>query len=156
MKKGRNDEKIIAMQQATFKDYYRPQEFVESPKYNAIWERSKEKYEGDRKLIGLNPTPIDINPEKLVDPTLTWRENPVPYSQSLLMETRKQDMLKDQSKFEKNFESHIDGQGRVEERENCIARLTFKGLDTVTYNNRMLKQRRIHEMIDDMTKKFGN
>ena len=35
-------------------------------------------------------------------------------------------------------------------------RLTFKGLDTVTFNKRALKERRVKEMIEDMTKKFGN
>jgi len=34
--------------------------------------------------------------------------------------------------------------------------LTFKGLDTVTFNKRALKERRVKEMIEDMTKKFGN
>ena len=50
----------------------------------------------------------------------------------------------------------MDGQARIENRENCIFRLSFKGLDTVTYNKRALKDRRIQEMIQDMTKKFGN
>lgn len=59
-------------------------------------------------------------------------------------------------KFEKKFDGHVNGQERIEERENCIARLTFKGLDNVSKNKQMLKQRRTLEMIEDMTNKFGN
>lgn len=41
-------------------------------------------------------------------------------------------------------------------REDNLYRQMFKGLDTVTYNRNTLKQNRIKEMINDMTKKFGN
>jgi len=37
-------------------------------------------------------------------------------------------------KFEKKFEGHVNGQERIEDRENCIARLTFKGLENKTMN----------------------
>ena len=50
----------------------------------------------------------------------------------------------------------MDGQARIENRENCVFRLAYKGLDTVTYNRRALKDHRIKDMIADMTKKFGN
>ena len=50
--------------------------------------------------------------------------------------------MKDQKKFEKNFETHIDGQGRIEERENCIARLAFKTVDAIPQNMEMLKKKR--------------
>ena len=59
-------------------------------------------------------------------------------------------------KVEGNFETHQNGQARIENRENCIVRLTFKGLDTVTFNRRALKDRRVKEMIEDMTRKFGD
>lgn len=64
--------------------------------------------------------------------------------------------MKDQEKFEKNFETHADGQSRIENRESCILRLCFKGLDTVTMNRRMLKERRTKEMIEENTVKFGD
>lgn len=35
-------------------------------------------------------------------------------------------------------------------------RLTFKGLDTVTMNRRMLKERRVKEMVEENTVKFGD
>lgn len=72
------------------------------------------------------------------------------------MEKRKINNLNDQHKFEKNFEGHINGQGRIENRENCIARLAFKGLDVVPYNQEFIKERRARELIEDMTKKFGD
>ena len=64
--------------------------------------------------------------------------------------------MKDLLKFDQKFYIFINGQRRVEERENCMARLTFKGLDTVTMNKQVLKKKRTLEMIDDMTKKFGD
>ena len=73
-----------------------------------------------------------------------------------MVDKRKKDNLQEQQKFEKNFESHTDGQTRIENREACILRLTFKGLDTVTMNRRMLKERRVKEMIEENTVKFGD
>ena len=78
------------------------------------------------------------------------------YSKSLLMETRKREMLKDQKKIEKNFETHLDEQARINERESCILRLCFKGIDHVSKNRNSIKEDRTKEMISDMTKKFGN
>lgn len=72
-----------------------------------------------------------------------------------MVDVRKIGGLKDQQKFEKNFETHVDGQGRIENREACILRLSFKGLDTVNMNKQVLKDNRTKEMIEDMTKKFG-
>jgi hypothetical protein len=37
-----------------------------------------------------------------------------------------------------------------------MARLTFKGLNTVTMNKQVLKKKRTLEMIEDMTRKFGD
>jgi hypothetical protein len=43
-------------------------------------------------------------------------------------------MLEDLQKVEANFEHHQNGQARIENRENCILRLTFRPLDTVSKN----------------------
>ena len=109
-----------------------------------------------REEHGLLPDSDEVNHDKLPNPGISYIQKPAVVSKSLLVEKKKQDHLRDQQKFEKNFETHIDGQGRIEERENCIARLTFKGLDTVTMNRQVLKDKRTREMIDDMTKKFGD
>ena len=37
-KKGDKDAIIDSIKKNTFKDYYRPQEFVENPKYTAMWQ----------------------------------------------------------------------------------------------------------------------
>jgi len=105
---------------------------------------------------GLLPTNVAIDTDKLVDPTLKWVDKPGINSCSILLDKRKIDNLNDQHKFEKNFEHHLDGQARIENRENCIARLAFKGLDIVPYNQQFVKERRAKEMIEDMTKKFGD
>ena len=52
------------------------------------------------------------------------------------------------------FETHVNGYGRIGERENCIARITYKGNNT-SMNAQLLKERRIKQMIEDMTNKFG-
>jgi len=45
-------------------------------------------------------------------------------------------MLNDLKRFEKNYESHINGQDRIQNREDCVLRLTFKGVDNETKNLR--------------------
>jgi hypothetical protein len=45
-------------------------------------------------------------------------------------------MLNDLKKFEKNYESHIIAQDRIINREDCVLRLTFKGVDNETKNMR--------------------
>ena len=114
------------LQNIGFKSYYQPQEFVENPKYTATWQKAADEKKACREDRGLTETFVDINPEKLVDPTIKWIDKPNVYAQSLLFQKRKKDNLDDQQKFEKNFETHVDGQGRIEGRENCIARLAFK------------------------------
>lgn len=105
---------------------------------------------------GLQETFVDINPEKLTDPTIKWIDKPQVFARSLLVDKRKKDNLDDQHKFEKNFETHVDGQGRIENREDCIARLAFKKQDLVPYNMEWVKDRRTKDLIADMTDKFGN
>ena len=65
-------------------------------------------------------------------------------------------MLKELKKMESNFATHTDGQTRIENREACILRLTYKGLDTAVYNKGAIREIRKNDMIDDMTKKFGD
>jgi hypothetical protein len=120
------DTKMAGLQQIGFKTYYQPQEYVENPKYTAMWQKADVERKNKRAIGGLTQTGVDINPEKLPDPTIKWIDKPNVYAQSLLFQKRKKDNLEDQHKFEKNFETHNDGQGRIEERENCIARLAFK------------------------------
>lgn len=49
---------------------------------------------------------------------------------------RKAKMLEELKRFEKNYESHVIGQERIENREDCILRLTFKGVENETKNLR--------------------
>jgi hypothetical protein len=113
--------------------------------------------EDERKMWraknGLASVECDHNPEKLDSPTLKWVEKTNPEG---FKEKRKANLIKELQKVEGNFETHVGGQQRIENRENCIVRLTFKGLDTVTFNKRALKERRVKEMIEDMTRKFGD
>ena len=64
-------------------------------------------------------------------------------------------MLQELKRFEKNYETHTNGQERIEKREDCILRLAFKGVDTETKNLRQVKERRVKELVNDMTTKFG-
>ena len=90
--------------------------------------------------------------EKLPDPTLKWLET----TNIDVAGRRKTDMLTELKKMERNFDTHVDGQSRIENREACILRLTFKGLETVSKNMDIIKQKRTQELIDDMTMKFGD
>jgi len=94
----------------------------------------------------------DHNPEKLVDPSLKWVTN----TETDIHTIRRANLIKELQKVEGNFDTHKEGQARIENRENCIVRLTFKGLDTVTKNMRTIKEARAKELVDDMTRKFGD
>jgi hypothetical protein len=96
-----------------------------------------------RAELNLEPKFVDYNTDKLVDPTIKYVEKPQVNCTSVLIDKRKKDNLQEQQKFEKNFESHANGQERIENREACILRLTFKGLETVTFNRRALKEGRV-------------
>ena len=77
--------------------------------YTATWQKNVEERKNKRAEGGLTESMVDINPEKLVDPTIKWIDKPNVYAQSLLLQKRKKDNLDDQQKFEKNFETHNDG-----------------------------------------------
>ena len=64
-KKDAIDSKTKHLQNVQFKDYYIPQDFVEKPKYNAIWEKKEDELKAWRQRNGLNAVNIDTNPEKL-------------------------------------------------------------------------------------------
>ena len=95
-KKNAKDAEVAKIQKATFKDYYQPQEYVENPRYTATWQKVEEERRNKRKERSLNEINIDINPEKLPDPTIKWVEKPSVYARSLLVEKRKKDNLDDQ------------------------------------------------------------
>jgi phosphotransferase system IIB component len=75
---------------------------------------------------------------------MTWVKSP---NMENLPERRRRELIKELHKVEGNFDTHLGGQERIENRENCIFRLTYKGLDTVTMNKRMLHENRVQEMI---------
>lgn len=106
-----------------------------------------------RSKNGLDAVESEHNHDKLSPPTLKWVDKTDPHG---LKDKRKAALIKELQKVEANFDTHVGGQQRIENRENCIFRLTFKGLDTVTYNKRAMKEKRVKEMIDDMTRKFGD
>ena len=69
---------------------------MENPRYTATWQKVKEELRSKKKERNLNEINIDINPEKLPDPTIKWVEKPSVYARSLLVEKRKKDNLDDQ------------------------------------------------------------
>lgn len=72
------------------------------------------------------------------DPSMKWVDN----TNVDVRGRRKAEMMTELKKMEKNFDTHVDGQARIENREACILRLTFKGLDTVSKNMRFIKEKR--------------
>jgi len=135
-KKDAQDSKVAHLQKVQFKDYYQPQEFVQNPRYNATWEMKEDDRKMWRARNGLASDNIDVNPEALKAPSLKWIDK---QDKTGLREKKRADLIKELQKCEANFDHHLDGQARIEEREACIYRLTFKGLDTVTWNTRALK-----------------
>lgn len=154
-KKDAKDQKMQSIKNVSFKDYYQPQEYVANPKYNATWQMRAEEKRTKRRNIGLLEESNEINGEKLPDPSVKWVDKPLVSSKTVLVDKRRQNILDDQGHWGSKFETHRDGQGRVEERENCIARITYKG-DVTSWNKAALKAKRTREMIDDMTQKFGD
>lgn len=49
-----------------------------------------------REKAGLTSTFVDINPEKLVDPSIVWIDKPAINSKSVMVDVRKIGGLKDQ------------------------------------------------------------
>jgi hypothetical protein len=156
-KKDAKDAKVASIKNISFKDYYRPADYVAQPQYTSIVQKKAEDKRNKRARpgIGLTETFKDINSGKLPDPGLGWVQDPAIPTKALLADHRRQDTLDDQEKFGKMFATHVGGYGRIGERENCIARLTYKGKST-SMNAQLLKDRRTQEMIEDMTRKFGN
>lgn len=154
-KKDAKDEKISSIKNLSFKDYYRPQEYVANPTYTSIVQKNAEHKRTKRTEANLTAVSQDINTEKLPDPGLKWVNFDGYMSKSLLVDKRKQDTLREGHKFGPMFDTHINGYGRIGERENCIARITYKGKST-SMNAQLLKEARMKEMVQDMTKKFGN
>lgn len=94
-KKHTQDSKMEKLQQIGFKSYYQPQEYVENPRFTATWQKVEEERRLKRAERGLHGSSVDINPEKLPDPTIKWVEKPSVYARSLLFDKRKKDNLDD-------------------------------------------------------------
>jgi len=63
-------------------------------------------------------------------------------------------MLDELKLNEANFEKHVDAQARIEQREMCHLRAQHKEHPGMTKKD--IDDRRKQEMIEDMTKKYGN
>ena len=74
------DQKMAELQNIGYKSYYQPQEYVENPKYTATWQMTDEERKQKRKAGELNEIFVEINPEKLPDPTIKWVDKPNVYA----------------------------------------------------------------------------
>ena len=88
-KKTERDAKVSHLQNVSFKDYYKPQEFVEEPNFTSTWQKLEAEKPKARNKAGLNAHTIDINPDKLPDPSLKWVTN----TDVNIMNKRKAEML---------------------------------------------------------------
>ena len=52
-KKDAKDQAMAKAKEVSFKDYYRPQEFVEHPTFNATWEKKAALKRKQRHSVGL-------------------------------------------------------------------------------------------------------
>ena len=70
--------------------------------------------------------PSSPNRNQLPNPSLRWIEKPSRFSHQGIKSERRNQMIHEMGKFEKLFDGHVDGQSRVEDRESCVLRLSFK------------------------------
>lgn len=94
------------MQMVQFKDYYRPQEYVENPKYYSVQQLKDEHEKYWRTKGGLNPEINDHNPDKLSPPSLKWVNS---YKDGSFKMKHKEKLMKELSNCEANFNCHVDG-----------------------------------------------
>lgn len=140
--------KVTELQKVQFKDYHKPQEYVENPQYTAMWQKRAEERIKKRLENGLLAENTEPNLEKLPDPTIAWIEN----ARTNLKEARKKELLKELQKVEGNLQSNQRGQVS----EDFTLKMSVKALTSQPRNMQYLKEMRTKELIDDMTKKFGN
>ena len=113
-----------------------------------MWQKHAEERIKKRLENGLLAENTEPNLEKLPDPTLAWIEN----ARTNLKEARKKELLKELQKVEGNLQSNQRGQVS----EDFTLKMSVKALTSVPRNMEFLKEMRTKELIDDMTKKFGN
>ena len=95
-KKQSKDQKIADIKSMSFKDYYRPGEYVANPVYTSIVQKNATEKREKRLRAGLTSVSQDIDAEKLPDPTLKWVGQPQNVSMSILADQRRQETLRDQ------------------------------------------------------------
>lgn len=149
-----NANKVGHLQKVQFKDYYRPHDYIESPGYTSMNHKKDEHERYWRNRGSLLPYTDDHNKDRITPPSLKWISNK--YEGGHVKSQQKQRLLKELQSCEGNFDSHVEGQARLENRENAIYTHAFKSLNKDTYNIGTVKQNRIKEMVNDMTTKFGN
>lgn len=70
--KARKERVLKEVGIAEYKDYVKPSGHSENPKYTATWQRYRDDNKAIRASRGLEPEVSQINPEKLVDPSLAY------------------------------------------------------------------------------------
>ena len=63
-------------------------------------------------------------------------------------------MLNELQKLENNYETHMDVEARINEREKCHLRLGHKEISGLTKGK--IHEERKKQMIENMTQKFGS
>lgn len=88
-------------------------------------------------------------------PTLSFLQNPDIPSKTLLEKTRKEEMLRELNKYESVVGTLKDAKGRLEEREGCFLRKTYKPEGVTGRTRAHIDRDRKEQVIDNLTKKYG-
>jgi hypothetical protein len=87
--------------------YIHSEYLIEKPQYTSINQKKEEDKCNARKKAGLTDTLVDIKVTSK-DPTLNYIQNPTVASKTLLDNQRKEEMLNELKKIEKNIGAYKD------------------------------------------------
>lgn len=137
--------KVGHLQKVQYKHYYRPQDYIEQPIYTSMSQKKDQNERYWRIRGSLREEACDHNQDKCNDPSLKWVDQK--YEGGVIKDKQKEKLIKELQSCEGNFDTHVDGQARLEERENHIFCKAFKGLNVTTKNIQTIKEQRIKDMV---------
>lgn len=100
--------------------------YSDNPKYTSINQRIDDRVKESRIRDGLAEVTSDVKETYEKTPGFNFIYNPLAPSKTLLEKSRKEEMLKQLNQFESKVGNMPDAKARLEEREGCFLRKTYK------------------------------
>lgn len=134
---------------------YIPSEFnIASPPITSVKQRKAQELVAARRRENLTDE-VHEQKDDIKHPSLAFVPQPKIAAKSILEQHRRDQMLVDLKKIEKNVGHHKDAYARINERENCALRM-ISSMPPSKNTRQQLDQQRRAEMVADNTAKFGN